>query len=72
MIATFEVSQRGACAVIEQPRSTQRLDRVLPAAPERQLHAQLSKLAEANPRYGYRRLHALLLREGFAANHKRV
>jgi len=29
-------------------------------------------LAKDNPRYGYRRLHALLPREGYAVNHKRV
>jgi len=68
----FEVSQRRACAVVEQPRSTQRLARPIPPAPERRLRSRLRTLAKANPRYGYRRLHALLLREGFTVNHKRV
>ena len=74
-VATMErpsVSQRWACAVVEQPRSTQRLARVAPPAPERWLRSRLRKLAKAHPRYGYRRLHALLLREGFTVNHKRV
>ena len=44
-MTTFEVSQRRACAVVEQPRSTQRLPRVVPAAPERRLRARLRELA---------------------------
>jgi len=66
------MSQRRACAVIEQPRSAQRMPRAVPTAPEQQLRARLRKLAKDNPRYGYRRLHALLLQEGYAVNHKRV
>ena len=71
-MASFEVSQRRACAVVEQPRSTQRLARTVPAAPEQHLRARLRELARDNPRYGYRRLHALLVREGHAVNHKRI
>ena len=33
---------------------------------------RLKDLAAARPRYGYRRLHVLLQREGWAINHKRV
>jgi len=43
-----------------------------PAAPERRLRARLRELAKDNPRYGYRRLHALLIRDGFSVNHKRI
>ena len=71
-MATFDVSQRRACAVVEQPRSTQRSNRTLSAAPEWRLRSRLRTLAKANPRYGYPRLHASLLREGYAVNHKRV
>lgn len=71
-MTTFEVSQRRACAVVEQPRSTQRLPRSVPPVPEQQLRARLRQLAKDNPRYGYRRLHALLIREGHVVNHKRV
>ncbi len=58
--------------MVDQPRSTQRSNRTVPPAPERRLRSRLRKLAKDNPRYGYRRLHALLLREGYAVNHKRV
>ena len=71
-MASFEVSQRRACAVIEQPRSTQRLPRSVPLVPQQQLRARLRQLAKDNPRYGYRRLHALLTREGHVINHQRV
>ena len=33
---------------------------------------RLKELAAARVRYGYRRLHILLRREGWAANHKRT
>ncbi len=44
----------------------------MPPVPEQQLRARLRQLAKDNPRYGYRRLHALLTREGHVVNHKRV
>ena len=49
-----------------------RADRVLPSAPELRFHFQLRALAEVNPRYGYLRLHTVLLREALTANHKQV
>jgi putative transposase len=33
---------------------------------------RMNELAEARVRYGYRRLHILLQREGWRANHKKV
>ena len=33
---------------------------------------RLKDLAAARVRYGYRRLHVLLMREGWVINHKRV
>ncbi len=66
------MSERRACAVVGQPRSTQRKPAPLPGDREQHLRSQLRLLAEANPRYGYRRLHALLVRQGYQVNHKRV
>lgn len=68
----FEVSQRRACAVVGQPRSTQRLAPSPVPDAEQHLRGRLRNLAAAHPRYGYRRLHALLAREGYRVNHKRV
>ena len=65
------VSQRRACQVLGQPRSTQRR---APAVPddEPRLVARMIELASEYGRYGYRRVAALLRAEGFKVNHKRV
>ena len=68
----FPVSQRRVCRLLWQPRSTQRLSPTVPSDFEQALRARLRELAKARPRFGYRRLHALLVREGFGVNHKRV
>jgi putative transposase len=72
LVTRFPVSQRRVCALLEQPRSTQRLSPTVPSDYEQTLRARLRELAKARPQYGYRRLHALLNREGFRVNHKRV
>ena len=72
LIGTFAVSQRRACTVVGQPRSTQRMPATLPTPAEQHLRARLREPATTRPRYGYRRLHALLTREGYQLNHKRV
>ena len=65
------VSQRRACRVLGQCRSTRRR---MPAVPddEPRLVARMVGLATEYGRYGYRRVAALLRVEGFAVNHKRV
>lgn len=65
------VSQRRACLLVDQHRSTQRYER-LPADFELRLIARMNELAAKHPRYGYRRVWALLRSEGFDVNHKRV
>jgi len=52
------------------PRSTCQYQRCRSDPPE--LTARLRELASERPRFGYRRLHALLRREGRAINRKRV
>jgi putative transposase len=69
----FGVTQRRACSVLGFWRSTQRHQRNSPGEEEdRTLTARLRELAEQRPRFGYRRLHVLLKREGQRINHKRV
>jgi len=65
-------SERRACRLLGQPRSTQR--RPGPSAPdeEERIRKRLRSLARKRPRYGYRRLTALLREEGFCVNHKRI
>ncbi len=59
------------CRVIGQPRSTQRYRRV-GADDEAALTEAIVRLASEYGRYGYRRVTALLRREGWHVNHKRV
>jgi transposase InsO family protein len=54
-----------------QHRSSQRYRRRL-VPEEALLRQRLQLLARRHPRYGYRRIHALLRREGWACNRKRV
>lgn len=68
---TFEVSERRACGVLEQPRSTQRYHRK-PASDEAVLVARMHELVRQHPRFGYRRIAVLLKREGFQAGFDRV
>lgn len=65
------VSQRRACRVIGQHRSTQRYDAV-PGDFEQRLVKEMQRLAETYPRWGCRMIHALLVTDGWAVNRKRV
>ena len=65
------VSERRACRVLGQARSTQR-HRARGRADERRLASRIVELARAYGRYGYRRITALLRREGWRVNAKRV
>ena len=64
-------SERRACKVLGQPRSTQRYA-VREHDDERPLVQLMLALARRHPRYGYRRIWALLRRDGFRVNRKRV
>lgn len=66
----YRVSERRACAAMDFCRATQRY--VSQAAPQVELRLRLRELALARVRYGYRRLHVLLRREGWTVNHKRI
>ncbi|HEY1068785.1 MAG TPA: IS3 family transposase, partial [Pirellulales bacterium] len=69
--AKFDVSQRRACRVLSQPRSTQRYH-AKPKIDEAAVCRRLREIVRRRPRFGYRRLTAVLRREGFAVNRKRV
>ncbi len=71
MVDVLNVSERRACEVLEQPRSTQRY-RPVRADQDQALLMRMRRLAEQNPRYGYRRVWASLRREGWEVNRKRV
>jgi putative transposase len=67
----FGYSERRACALIGVGRSTIRY-RARPQGEDGVLRRRLAELAGERPRFGYRRLHALLRREGIMVNHKRI
>lgn len=66
-----KISERRACKVIGQHRSTQRY-RGIPPEFEIRLVKRMNQLAARHPRYGYRRIWALLKAEGWAVNRKRI
>ena len=67
----FGLSQRRACRLVSCGRSTIRYRR-RPPGDDAALRSRLRELAAQRPRFGYRRLHVLLRREGRVVNHKRV
>lgn len=64
------ISERRACRFTGFARASQRYQRR--RAPRTELRARLHTLALLKPRWGYRRLHWLLQREGWAVNRKLV
>lgn len=65
------LSQRRACRLVGGARSTVRYHSRGRGA-DNALRTRLRELAAQRPRFGYRRLHVLLRREGIIVNHKRV
>src|SRR5947207_1410365 len=68
--SAFELSERRACIMIGCVRMTVRYCSRRPQDTE--LRERLRALAHERRRFGYRRLHVLLRREGFIVNHKRL
>jgi putative transposase len=65
------ISQRRACQITGQHRSVQRRQPAEPD-PDRALRAQLRAFAREHPRWGYRRAHAVLNRQGQHYNRKKI
>ena len=70
--AGFGVSERRACAVVGQHRSTQRRRRASAGAAEVELREHLRDFARCHPRLGWRKAHAVAHREGLVTNPKRT
>jgi putative transposase len=71
MRQALSISERRACRLVGLSRST--LRRVIAEEPAAvSLKARIIDLAHARRRFGYRRIHDLLRREGVHANHKKV
>ncbi len=69
-LRTREVSERRSCQLIFLSRST--CQYTIKRQPDQEFENQVKELAFAHPRYGYRRVHALLRRRGQMINRKRV
>jgi putative transposase len=66
----FDYSERSACKLLQMDRSSYRYQ----PGPDRneKLREALTEVAREKPRYGYRRLHVLLVRRGWLVNLKRL
>lgn len=71
LVNRHEVSERRACEVLGQHRTTQRH---VPRRPDDQakLVAAMLALVSKHPRFGYRRICMLLRRQGWKVNRKRI
>jgi putative transposase len=66
----FQVSIRRACRAVPAPRATYHYRSRRPE--QAPLRKRIREIAETRMRYGYRRIHVLLRREGWHVNVKRV
>ena len=69
-VDTYGLSQRRACGLLLQPRSTQRYE--LSPKDDESLRVLLRELAGARPRYGYRRMLVLVRRRGVLIGERRL
>ena len=67
----MNVSERRACKVIGQPRTTQRYKPKVPDK-DRMLTADIKQIAIRHNRYGYRMITAKLRQRGWNVNPKRI
>jgi len=70
LVAGHEMSERRACRVIGCCRMTMRYEAI--RQDDSVLRERLKELARVRRRFGYRRLHVFLRREGHEVNHKRL
>lgn len=68
----FGVSERRACKVVDQPRSTQRLEPPVPTDDDLALWAFLRDFSRRHPRWGWRKAAVAAKTEGWRVNHKRI
>jgi putative transposase len=66
----FGMSERRACKAIGCCRMTVRYESTRPD--DRDLRERMKEIAHERRRFGYRRVHILLKREGYVVNHKKL
>jgi putative transposase len=67
----YQMSERHACRLMGLARSTHRYGE-RKTVRDAELRRRLKELAARRMRFGYRRLTAMLVRQGIKVNHKRV
>jgi len=70
LINTYKVSERRACKVVELPRSTHRSRPCQDKC--RELTAEIVRLSYAYSRFGYRKIHTLLINAGWHVSRETV
>ncbi len=70
MFGGHDISERRSCQLVPITRSSARY--ILRPRADVELADELRRIAQTHPRFGYRRAHALMVREGLVVNHKRV
>lgn len=70
MLKSLGLSERHSCQLAGVARSTVRYKPVRPH--EQKLRQRMHELSDRHRRFGHPRLHVLLRREGFGANHKKT
>ena len=68
----FGVSERRACRVVGQSRSTQRLPIPIPPPADEALVTWLRSFALEHPRWGYKRAHSEANKQGWSVDRKRI
>ena len=72
LVERFGVSERRACRVIGQHRSTQRRPPRPRPEGEDKLRARLRQIARDHPRWGWKTAYSIVRREGWHVNRKRI
>lgn len=70
ILKTKTISERRSCELLYLSRTSCRYR--LRRQPDEEFERKVKDLAVQHPRFGYRRVHALLLRDGLTVNRKRV
>ena len=71
LLEEFDISERHASRLLGCHRSVLRYE-TQPRSDEPKLIREITKLARRHRRFGYKRIHALLVRKGWKVNLKRV
>ena len=70
LMEVHQVSQRRACDVLQVDRSSVRYQSR--RSDDADLRDAIKRVSRARRRFGCRRVHVMIAREGFVANHKKV